>query len=409
MTQPSAALLPAGTKLVGIEVGSLHASPFRDAPLRYRLDGQGWQSAGAGKLEFHGVSEGEHTLDLGYAGAGPSATHTFRFRIAPAPSLIGWWWTLAGVLIAGTAAAGLGRLPALDAIKFRVAKAVFVLRRRFSRRVPDSSPSCAATVKDRSGATVADRYRLEHVISRGGFSAVYSATDMRDNRRVAVKILHRSHRAREDSWIRRRFAHEVAALQCVKHPGVAPILDAWITAAGEPAIAMPFLEGITLRSMLAAGVLNPENAASLILQIGAALAEVHRRGFVHRDIKPENIIVVQPGRQGEQAVLVDFGTAGLRDASDELAATTLLSGSFHYMAPERLTGHYSPATDVFSVGAIVLEMLTGKRLADVGALVCDRGFRAELEAVLRPALGAARRVTEIAKLLSDAPASVPMM
>lgn len=94
-------------------------------------------------------------------------------------------------------------------------------------------------------------------------------------------------------------------------------------------------------------------------------------------------MLLQPGTEREQLVIIDFGTAGLRSALNELAATTLMAGSFHYMAPERLTGHYSPSSDVFSLGVIFLEMLTGKRLADLKVMFSDASFRAELEKALR--------------------------
>jgi serine/threonine protein kinase len=95
-------------------------------------------------------------------------------------------------------------------------------------------------------------------------------------------------------------------------------------------------------------------------------------------------------------VIIDFGTAGLRSAENELAATTLMSGSFHYMAPERLTGHYSPASDVFSLAVIILEMLTGKRLADLNAMFSESSFQGELEKALRPCAG-----KDAAKTLAD--------
>src|SRR5262249_41793741 len=174
------------------------------------------------------------------------------------------------------------------------------------------------------------------------------------------------------------FAHEVSALRSIEHPGVVRILDSWISPAGEPCLAMPFLEGETLRALMKRGPVDRRRAARMIRQIGDALGSVHSRGIVHRDLKPENIILVERDRP----VIVDFGTAGLRSAENELAETTLLAGSFHYMAPERLTGRYSTASDVYSFAVIILEMLAAKRLADLSAMFFDASFEKELAQVL---------------------------
>jgi serine/threonine protein kinase len=153
---------------------------------------------------------------------------------------------------------------------------------------------------------------------------------------------------------------------------------------------MPFLNGQTLRAALDEGPFSLPRAARIIKQLGSALADVHTRGIVHRDLKPENVILLE-----EQAIIIDFGTAGLRTAENELAATTLMSGSFHYMAPERLTGHYSPSSDVFSLAVIILEILTGKRLAALNAMFSDPTFQPELENVIQTRLD-----PEIAKHLA---------
>ena len=102
----------------------------------------------------------------------------------------------------------------------------------------------------------------------------------------------------------------------------------------------------------------------------------------------------------DQAVIIDFGTAGLRSAENELAATTLMSGSFHYMAPERLTGHYSPSSDVFSLAVIILEILTGKRLSALNAMFSDPSFQSELQSVLQQCVPDAAR--HLATLLTPA-------
>ncbi len=217
---------------------------------------------------------------------------------------------------------------------------------------------------------------------------VYEARDLQDGAaRLAIKVLNRN--SKQEGWVRDRFAHEVAALRSVRHPGVVSILDSWISPSGEPCLAMPFVNGQTLRAVLDDGPLSLSRAAEIIQQLGSALADVHARGIVHRDLKPENMILA-----GDQIVIIDFGTAGLKSAENELAATTLMSGSFHYMAPERLTGHYSPASDVFSLGVIILEMLTGKRLAALKAMPSDPSFQAELENALQS--------RELAELLAPA-------
>jgi serine/threonine protein kinase len=224
---------------------------------------------------------------------------------------------------------------------------------------------------------------------------VYEARDLRDGgARLAVKVLNRN--SKQEGWVRDRFAHEVSALRSVQHPGVVSILDSWISPAGEPCLTMPFLNGQTLRAALEEGPLSLPRAAQIIRQLGSALADIHSRGIVHRDLKPENLMLLSPGTAQEQVVIIDFGTAGLRSAENELAATTLMSGSFHYMAPERLTGHYSPASDVFSLGVIILEILTSKRLAALNAMFSDLSFQTELENVLRSRLD-----PEAARLLAD--------
>jgi serine/threonine protein kinase len=309
-----------------------------------------------------------------------------------------------GILMTAAAFVPIVRyVPLFDRTKFRVEKAVFLLRRRYGHRKLSSSAGAFPAATNYSGATLSGRYQLNGIVSRGGFSVVYEASDLRDrNARLAVKVLNRS--AGEESWVRDRFAHEVAALRSVQHPGVVRVLDSWISAAGEPCLAMPFLEGQTLRAALTQAKFSPARAARIVTQIGAALSEVHSRGIIHRDLKPENLILLGPGTDREQPVIIDFGTAGLRTGENELAATTLMAGSFHYMAPERLTGHYSPASDVFSLGVIVLEMLTGARLAELNVMFSDPSFQSELEKALRTGLSA-----DAAKSVADrlAPAYNP--
>jgi ligand-binding sensor domain-containing protein len=377
--EPLTSALPTSTRVLRIAIGSLNAPPFRTSPLRYRLlpDSSTWQLSRDGSLEFRDLPDRSYSLEIGFTGDGPSGVTTYPFRVGTGRPTFPWRW-IAGVAL-GVVLVILIVVyaPGLDRARFRIEKTLFLMRRRWSKRSVDSSPGAHPASPDHSGETLLGRYQLNRAVSRGGFSVVYEARDLRDgNSRLAIKVLNRN--ASQEGWIRDRFAHEVAALRSVEHPGVVPLLDSWISPAGEPCLAMPYLEGQTLRAAMDEAPLNLPRAARIIRQVGLALSGVHARGIVHRDLKPENLILLAPGTSAEQVVIIDFGTAGLRTAEHELAATTQMSGSFHYMAPERLTGRYSPASDVFSLGVVILEMITGKRLAALKAMPSDPSFQAEL-------------------------------
>ena len=381
--------LPAATRILRVDAGSLHAPPFRDYPLRYRLlpVSKEWKLSADGALEFANLPENAYTLELGYSGDGPSAVSSYAFQIGAGGAHLSWVWVIGVLMVSGAMLPMVRHTPGFDLAKFRIEKAVFLLRRRYSHQNFDTPSGPGTNLQDFCGATFSGRYQLSRIVSRGGFSAVYEARDLRDGTaRLAVKVLSRG--SAQQGWLRDRFAHEVAALRSVDHPGVVRVLDSWISPSGEPCLAMPFLDGPTLRIALREKPFDRERAARLIRQLGAALAEVHAHGIIHRDLKPENLILLRPGTEHEQSVIIDFGTAGLRAAENELAATTLMAGSFHYMAPERLTGHYSPASDVFSFGAMILEALTGKRLSDLNTICADPAFAGELEKTLSAALGA---------------------
>ena len=385
--------LPANTNLLRIEVGSLDAPEFRDYPFRYRLKPlfTDWKLSRDGGLEFRRLPENAYTLEVAYTGNRSADTLLFPFRVGSAGEPLSWRWLL-GFPLAGSAVTLIvRRAPWFRRTNYWLSKSVFLMRRRLSYW--DSAAPAAAP--DYSGDILFDRYQLIQAVSRSGFSVVYEARDLDDGAaRVAVKVLHT--KAGNESWVRDHFAQEVAALRSIQLPGVVAIRDSWISAAGEPCLAMPFLDGPTLRAALESGPFPPVRLARIVRQLGFVLSEIHRRGIVHRDVKPENLILQRAGTDEEQAVLIDFGTAGLRGGEHELAATTLLAGSFRYLPPERLTGHYSAASDVYAFAIIVLEALTGKAVADLGATYSDPAFRAELERALEGAVG-----KQTAQVLAD--------
>jgi len=402
----SAATLPSHADRITISVGSCTAPIFRDSPLRYRLQpGSGvWRFSHDGTIELNHLDQRAYTLEIAYSGLGKSPVLKYAFQVGVPPSFGDWYWLLS--LASGGVFFGwlFRRTPALERFRYRLDKNLFLLRRRFTRREVVSS-SGSAPSQDRSGETLSGRYELIRPVSRGGFSVVYEARDgQEEGRRIAVKVL--NHGFGKDGWLRERFAHEVAALSSIHHPGVVPILDSWIAPDGAPCLVTPFLPGSTLSAALEEGPFPATRVAQLARQIGAALSEIHHRGIVHRDLKPENIMLTGAAGQNEHAILIDFGTAGLKGTPDRPSTTTLLAGSFHYMAPERLIGHYSPATDVYAFGVIILEMLTGKRLSDLEALSIDDGFGNELGRLVRPALGPAR-TPEFTACLIPAYASKP--
>ncbi|MBL8210947.1 MAG: serine/threonine protein kinase [Bryobacterales bacterium] len=208
---------------------------------------------------------------------------------------------------------------------------------------------------------------------------------------MAIKaLLPKTHQG----WVRDRFATEVATLQSISHPNIVPIADWWVDREGTPFLVMPLLNGMPLRALLDAGPLQPPQLATLLRQLASALQQIHTRGIIHRDIKPENILVV-PGAAGEQAVPIDFGSAGL-DGGQQ-GTTTNFGVTYHYMAPERLMGRYGPAGDLYALAVVALECLSGYRAIELRTLPSDPEFRAVLIDALQPALGT--RAADVAATL----------
>ncbi|WP_416978192.1 serine/threonine-protein kinase [Streptomyces sp. T028] len=202
---------------------------------------------------------------------------------------------------------------------------------------------------------VADRYRLESVVGRGGMGEVWRAADELLGRTVAVKLLLAQ---RTDPSAAARFQMEAQTSASLSHPHVVGVLDfgSW---EGRLYLVMEFVAGGSLADETSDGRrLAPERAAVIAAQAAAALAAAHRQGVVHRDIKPGNLLRDADGT----LKLADFGIARfLDDPSAGLTATGQIVGTGLYLAPERALGQQAgPASDVYSLGCVLYQLLTGQ-------------------------------------------------
>lgn len=205
-----------------------------------------------------------------------------------------------------------------------------------------------------TGATVG-RYRVGELLGVGGMGVVYRATDERLGRAVALKFLPPA--LSLDPNAKRRFLQEARAASSLDHPNVCTIYEVDETGDGTLFIAMACYEGETLRSRLGRGELAAGEALELTAQVARGLAAAHARGLVHRDIKPGNLFVTRDGT----VKILDFGVA--KAAEEEgITLPDQRPGTAAYMAPEQATGRAAgePA-DVFALGLVLREMLTGRR------------------------------------------------
>jgi serine/threonine-protein kinase len=216
------------------------------------------------------------------------------------------------------------------------------------------------------GRTLDEKYRLDERLGTGGMGTVYRATHLLIDRPVAVKVL--NPRYVEDEAAQVRFRREARAAGRLQHANAVTVTDFGSTSDGLVYIVMELLEGRTLRDVLAREApLDVARAVSIMLQISSAVAAAHNAGVIHRDLKPANIFVVQRKDAPPFIKVLDFGIAKLAaDALDDdddpqtLTQVGAMIGTPRYMSPEQCDGaHLTPAADVYSLGIILYEMLTG--------------------------------------------------
>jgi serine/threonine-protein kinase len=215
------------------------------------------------------------------------------------------------------------------------------------------------------GHTLDDKYYLEERLGIGGMGTVYRARHLLIDRPVAVKVLNQ--RFVEDEAARTRFRREARAAGRLQHTNAVTVTDFGESRDGYVYLVMELLEGRNLRDVLAKEApLDAARSVSLMLQISAAVAAAHEAGIIHRDLKPANIFVVQRADVPAVVKVLDFGIAKLAAESyedDDLNPLTQIGamiGTPRYMSPEQCNGaELTPAADVYSLGIILYEMLSG--------------------------------------------------
>ena len=215
----------------------------------------------------------------------------------------------------------------------------------------------SSDILESSPKLIKGRYRLLSELARGGFALTYLAADQDlHDRPVVVKMLIASKAA--DAYVYRKFEEEIRALSLLEHPNIITPLDCGKTDDNQPFLVIQYAEGVTLRAWMEGSPGDRDTLPSIIRQLGAALAFAHGRGIVHRDVKPENVMMQIFPDGSVHVRLIDFGISSMVSAPD--GAATSIAGTPSYMAPEQCRGEVSAKTDVFALGVLAYEVLTGR-------------------------------------------------
>ena len=221
----------------------------------------------------------------------------------------------------------------------------------------DGTPLGDAAGDPLIGAVVAGRYRVDAPLGEGGMGRVYLAEHLVMQRPVALKIVREE--LAGDSVVQKRFAREARLASRLAAPNIVQTLDCGVAEDGRLFLAMERLVGETLRERIARGPLPPAEAFAIARAILRGLTVAHAAGVVHRDLKPDNVFLCADGA----VKVLDFGIARLFDgpaAGPSLTTTSAIVGTALYMSPEAVSrAAVGPAADVYALGAILFEMLTG--------------------------------------------------
>ncbi len=217
------------------------------------------------------------------------------------------------------------------------------------------------------------RYHIIEPLGQGGMASVYKAFDTTLERHVAIKIIRSDIQTENQGEFLKRFQREAKSLAQLDHPYILKVLD-YGDQEGLPYLVMPFLDGGTLKEKMGKPMPYGQ-AAALLAPIAEALDYAHKRNIIHRDVKPANILISQSGAP----ILSDFGIAKIlvQSGSTQLTGAGVGIGTPDYMAPEQWTGSADPRTDIYSLGVVLYQMVTGRLpfSADTPAAVLIKHLR----------------------------------
>lgn len=350
----SLSALPHGTPITA-NIGSIYFDHRNELRLRYRLlPGQTqWKDANSFDLAIGKLSWGSHTLQVeGRIGFGPwSGPISETFSVAKPLWLT--WPALLGFAVVGLVSGAAGKTWHKNRLE------------RTRKVLPELAPWRIATllpeVQEYTGSLLDSRFEVRELIARGGFANVMDGFDRHQKVRCAIKFFRGE--VGKNEWIMRHFQHEVAVLQQVQHQNIVPIIAHGSTPSGVPYLVMEYVEGKSLRELMPSGPIAPARAARFLNQLASALAAIHKKEICHRDVKPENLMIRNLDTPSEELILIDFSISLVKDANETLHGISRAAGSFDYMAPEQAIGYAQPSTDIYSVSKVLIEVLTGKRLA----------------------------------------------
>jgi len=272
----------------------------------------------------------------------------------------------------------------------------------------EQTPLAHGAQRSASGTVIAGKYRLETLLGRGGMGAVYAARHAVTGRRFAIKLLGRE--LCGDAGAEERFMREAMLASAIQHPAIVEVYDVGRDR-GQPYMVMRLVEGETLSQRMRRGRLPACDAIALLLPVIDAVAAAHAAGVVHRDLKPDNVMIERDG-DTEQPRVLDFGVSKLicEGARTRITNPGMLIGTPDYMAPEQVRGeaNLDARTDIYALGVILYEMLTGKLPYDAedcpellrkillggapGVRMHDPGLSPDLEAVVARAMASAREL-----------------